>query len=53
MKDRGKRFRNSFFASIVVGALGAFIFWGAFAGWFVGSEESIQLAAPAAAEKNN
>lgn len=52
MKDRGK-LRHSFFTSLIVGALGAFIFWGVFAGWFSGGEPETQLAAPAASQKTN
>ena len=35
---------------MLVGAVGAFIFWGVFAGWFSGGEGQTQLAAPAASE---
>ena len=51
MEDRGKSFKNSFFTSVLVGAIGAFIFWGAFAGWFSAGEGKTQLAAPAASEE--
>lgn len=34
-----------------MGALGAFIFWGVFSGWFAGDNVKTQLAAPAASQE--
>ena len=45
---RSSQFKGSLFTSTVVGAIGAFIFWGVFSGWFSGGEIETQLAAPAA-----
>ena len=42
-----RRMQGSFWGSMLVGALGAFIFWGVlFSGWFNGDETKTQVAAP-------
>lgn len=46
------QFKTSLISSFLVGAVGAFIFWGVFAGWFSGGDDTrVQVAAPAASEE--
>lgn len=44
------QYRTSLLSTVVIGAVGAFIFWGVFAGWFSSGDIDTQLAAPGALE---
>ena len=46
---KDSQYKSSLFTSVIVGAVGAFIFWAAFSGWFSSGELDTQLANPSAA----